>query len=124
MPEAVIFVAPVIAPVFVIPPELLFIPPFIEAPPLETVNAPADVIVPVPVVAIFPDVEIVPSSEIVNAETLAVCISKAIPPVPALVSLITNACALPSFVRVNCVESPVPSVKSIFLPAVVTIVLP
>lgn len=40
VPDAVIFVAPVIAPVFVIPPALLSIPPVIFAPPEDIVNNP------------------------------------------------------------------------------------
>ena len=40
VPLAVIFVAPVIAPAFVMPLELLSIPPVIDAPPEVTVNAP------------------------------------------------------------------------------------
>ncbi len=40
IPDAVIFVAPLIAPVFVTPPLLLLIPPVIDAPPDETVNNP------------------------------------------------------------------------------------
>lgn len=40
IPLAVIFVAPAMAPVFVIPPLLLLIPPVIEAPPELTVNNP------------------------------------------------------------------------------------
>ena len=40
VPFAVIFVAPVIAPVLVMPPELLLIHPVIDAPPAETVRSP------------------------------------------------------------------------------------
>ncbi len=40
IPEAVIFVAPLIAPVLVMPPLLLFIPPVTDAPPDETVSKP------------------------------------------------------------------------------------
>src|SRR5882724_3992055 len=68
-PDAVIVVAPLIAPALVMLPELLFSPPVIEAPPPETVSVPAEVIVPVPVVAILPEVESVPSSVMVNFDT-------------------------------------------------------
>ena len=43
VPEAVIEVAPAIAPALVMPPELRFNPPVIEAPPEEIVRAPASV---------------------------------------------------------------------------------
>ena len=66
VPDAVILVAPVMAPVLEIPPELLFIPPVIEAPPEETVKAPAEVMVPDPVVRTFPEVDRIPSSVIVS----------------------------------------------------------
>ena len=44
VPDAVILVAPVIAPALVIPPELLLMPPVIEAPPAETVKPPAEIV--------------------------------------------------------------------------------
>lgn len=105
VPLAVIFVAPAMAPVFVIPPVLLFIPPVIDAPPEDTVSAPADVIVPEPVVEMLPLVERVPFSLIVNFETPPDFISNDVL-VAALVSSRTNACAVPALVSVKDVAVP------------------
>ena len=62
VPDAVMLVAPLIAPVFVMPPLLLLIPPVIAAPLTPTVKPFAAVIVPVPVVVIFPLVDRFPFS--------------------------------------------------------------
>ena len=62
--------------------------------PFEAVSSPAEVIVPVPVVEIFPLVESVPSSLIVREDTPPDWISSEVL-VPALVSLMTNAVAVP-----------------------------
>ena len=50
VPLAVMLVAPVIAPAFVIPPELLLSPPVIEAPPAVTVNPPDETVSKPPMV--------------------------------------------------------------------------
>lgn len=44
VPEAVIELAPLIAPALVIPPELLLIPPEMLAPPAEIVNPPVVIV--------------------------------------------------------------------------------
>ena len=66
---ASIVVAPLIAPVFVMPLLLLFMPPVIDAPFAETVKPLAEVILPVPVVTMLPVVERTPSSLMVNEVT-------------------------------------------------------
>lgn len=104
-PDALIVVAPAIAPALEMPPVLLSRPPVIDAPPAETVNAPAEVIVPVPVVAMFPEVEIVPFSLIVNLLTPPDWIAREVF-VAALVSLMMKAFAVPALVKVNDVAVP------------------
>ena len=125
VPEAVMLVAPVIAPALVIPPRLLSRPADMLA-PLTAVKRPADVIVPVPVVTIFPLVVRSPSSSIVSVDVPFDLTFTAIPDVPAAVSFKINALAVPAFVNVNEVGDPRPParVNAIFLPVVVVIVFP
>ncbi len=125
VPEAVILVAPLIAPAFVMVPELLFIPPVTETPP-EAVRSPAAVIVPLPVVVRLPEVVALPSSSIVRLETPPDRTSKAIPVVPAAVSLTITAGAVPAFVIFKDVDAPRDPARlnAISRPVVVVMVLP
>jgi len=93
--------------------------------PVDPVRRPAEVIVPVPVVRIFPDVVAFPFSSIVSFVIPPDLISRAIPYVGAVSSII-NALAVPAFVSANEVATPRPEarVKSILRPEVVRIVLP
>ena len=112
VPEALIEVAPEIAPAPVIPPLLLLIPPETFAPPAETVKPFAEVIDPVPVVAILPAVERLPSSEIVSLLTPPDNISSAVPVVPLFVSLMIRALPVPALVREKEVALPESVVSS------------
>jgi len=93
--------------------------------PADPVRRPAEVIVPVPVVRMFPDVVAFPLSSIVSFVIPPDLISRAIPYVGAVSSII-NALAVPAFVSANEVATPRPEarVKSILRPEVVRIVLP
>jgi hypothetical protein len=83
-PEALIVVAPEIAPVLVIPPLLLFRPPVIEAPPEVTVKAPPRVVVP-ETTERFPDATLIPLAvrapveETESFELPLVCRSRRLP---------------------------------------------
>lgn len=126
VPDAVIVVAPAIAPVFVIPPALLLIPPVIDAPPALIVIPFAELKIPVPVVEILPVVDTAPSSVIVSFVFPPDWTRRALPVDPATTSLMISAGATPAFVSVNEVDVARldPRVKSIFLPDVVSIVFP
>ena len=128
------------SPVKEIAPEVpvMFTAPAATVNPLVAVSSPLDVIVAPLVVEILPEVCNTPFSSMVN---LAVppfeYTAKALLVTPVLVSLIAIAApvpwlvtknapvvALPSLVKVKAVDSPAPKVKSIFLSAVVAILLP
>ena len=129
MPVEVMSRAPDIVPVLVIPPELLLIP-FVTDSPLDAVNSPAEVIVPDPDVYILleeeivPEVERLPFSSIVNLVFPPDWIANAVWFDAALISFIINAEAVPELVSTNDVVRLFPRVNSIFLFAVVVIVLP
>ena len=85
---------------------VIFTAPVVTVKPLEAVNNPADVIVPVPVVAMLPEVDSTPFSLMVSVVTPPDFTTNALF-VPALVSLITKAGAVPASVKVKEVAVPV-----------------
>ena len=97
--------------------------PVVTVRPFDAVKRLFEVIVPVPVVRMLPEVVAFPTSSIVSFVTPPERISRAIPYVGAVSSMM-KALAVPSFVRVSEVVRPVPKVKSMFLPVVVVIVFP
>jgi hypothetical protein len=106
--------------------EVKFKAPVVNVSPLEAVIKPAEVIVPEDVVEILPVVERLPFSVIVKLSTPPDWIARAVWPLAALVSLMIKAVAVPALVKLKDVgvAKPEANVKSIFLPVVVTMVLP
>ena len=98
--------------------------PVVWVRPLAAVSSPFAVIVPVPVVEIDPDVDSVPSSLIVKVSALLDLMAREVLVAPRLESLMIKATPVPALVRDWEVASPLPRVKSIFLPTVVAMVLP
>ena len=98
--------------------------PVVWVNPLEAVKVPAEVIVPVPVVEILPEVDRTPFSLMVKVGVPPDWMDREVLVAPPLVSLITMAVVSPALARVNEVDRPDDRVKAMFLPAVVSMVLP